>query len=144
RNDFDYVLTSVLIAPDFRMAILQPREGGDPIRVRVGTAPEAAPAWRLASLEPRSAVFDGPGGERTLELRVSDGEGGIPPTQPSAGTNMPGASRPAPPDIAPPGGAGPAVRNADDPAAAPAGPDQPPPDAAHADNRASAEQIDAI
>src|SRR3546814_18524536 len=31
RNDFDYVLTSVLIAPDFRMAILQSldeRRGG--------------------------------------------------------------------------------------------------------------------
>src|SRR3546814_6728894 len=77
RNDFDYVLTSVLIAPDFRMAILQPREGGDSVRVRVGTAPEAAPGWRLVSLEPRRAVFDGPEGERQLELRVFDGEGGI-------------------------------------------------------------------
>src|SRR3546814_3288531 len=62
------------------MAILQPREGGDSVRVRVGTAPEAAPGWRLVSLEPRRAVFDGPEGERKLELRVFDGEGGIPPT----------------------------------------------------------------
>jgi len=139
RNDFDYVLTSVMIAPDFRMAILQPREGGDPIRVRVGTAPEAAPGWQLVSLEPRSAVFDGPEGERKLELRVFDGEGGIPPTPTSAGANMPGTSRPAPP-----GGTEPAVRDADDPTPAPAGPDQPQPDAAEADNRASAEQIDAI
>lgn len=144
RNDFDYVLTSVLIAPDFRMAILQPREGGDSIRVRVGTAPEAAPGWQLVSLEPRRAVFDGPEGERKLELRVFDGEGGIPPTPMSAGANMPGTSRPTPPGVAPPGGTEPAVRDADDPAPAPAGPDQPPPDAAETDNRASAEQIDAI
>lgn len=142
-NDFDYVLTSVLIAPDFRMAILQPREGGDPIRVRVGTAPEAAPAWRLASLEPRSAVFDGPEGERKLELRVFDGEGGIPPTPTSTRANVPGASRPAPPGIAPPTGTEPAVRDADTPSPAPARPGQPPA-AAEADNRASAEQIDAI
>src|SRR3546814_6415840 len=73
-----------MIAPDFRMAILQPREGGDSVRVRVGTAPEAAPGWRLVSLEPRRAVFDGPEGERKLELRVFDGEGGIPPTATSA------------------------------------------------------------
>src|SRR3546814_8470325 len=81
-----------MIAPDFRMAILQPREGGDSVRVRVGTAPEAAPGWRLVSLEPRRAVFDGPEGERKLELRVFDGEGGIPPTATSAGADMPGAS----------------------------------------------------
>src|SRR3546814_6715447 len=83
-----------MIAPDFRMAILQPREGGDSVRVRVGTAPEAAPGWRLVSLEPRRAVFDGPEGERKLELRVFDGEGGIPPTATSAGADMPGASPP--------------------------------------------------
>src|SRR3546814_226037 len=94
RNDFDYVLTSVMIAPDFRMAILQPREGGDSVRVRVGTAPEAAPGWRLVSLEPRRAVFDGPEGERKLQLSVLDGEGGIPPTAPSAGAEMPGARPP--------------------------------------------------
>lgn len=144
RNNFDYVLTSVLIAPDFRMAILQPREGGDPIRVRVGTAPEAAPGWQLVSLEPRSAVFDGPEGERKLELRVFDGEGGIPPTPTSAGMEMPVAPPPVPADTAPPADAGPAVRDADDPAPASARGDDPPPGAQEADNRASAEQIDAI
>src|SRR3546814_19571789 len=83
-----------MIAPDFRMAILQPREGGDSVRVRVGTAPEAAPGWRLVSLEPRRAVFDGPAGERKRELRVFDGEGGIPPTATAAGATMTVASPP--------------------------------------------------
>src|SRR3546814_11809386 len=66
RNDFDYVLTSVMIAPAFRMAILQPREGGDSVSVRVCTAPEAAPGWRLVSLAPGRAVFGGPEGERKI------------------------------------------------------------------------------
>src|SRR5690606_8242726 len=145
RNDFDYVLTSVMIAPDFRMAILQPREGGDPVRVRVGTAPEAAPGWQLVSIEPRSAVFEGPDGERKLELRVFDGKGGIPPTATSAqpdeaGTQVvptPAMPRPSPPDTRP------VVRNADDPAAGPMEPGQPP-NPEEADNRESAEQIDSI
>src|SRR3546814_20798089 len=66
RNDFDYVLTRVLIAPAFRMAILQPREGGDSVRLRVGPAPEAAPGWRLVALAPRRAGFssgEGRGGK---------------------------------------------------------------------------------
>lgn len=145
RNDFDYVLTSVMIAPDFRMAILQPSEGGDPIRVRVGTAPEAAPGWQLVSIEPRSAVFDGPEGERKLELRVFDGKGGIPPTATSAkpgGAGMPVVPTPAKPRPAPPD-ARPVVGNADDPAARPTEPDQSP-NPEETDNRESAEQIDSI
>lgn len=141
---FDYVLTSVLIAPDFRMAILQPREGGDSVRVKVGAAPESAPGWRLVSLEPRRAVFDGPEGERKLELRVFDGEGGIPPTPVSAGNRAAPVTarpaRPAPDDMGmePP-------QPAPEPApGAPPGLDQPPKNAAEPDNRASADQIDAI
>lgn len=77
---FDFVLTSVLIAPGFEMAIVQPSDGGDSVRVRVGDAPRNAPAWQLVSLAPRSAVFSGPEGERTLQLRVFDGTGGQAPT----------------------------------------------------------------
>ena len=137
KAGFDYVLTSVMIAPDFRMAILQPSEGGDPVRVKVGAAPETAPGWRLVSLEPRQAVFDGPEGERKLQLRVFDGEGGIPPT-PSASPAGDAAGRQAPraPDKAaptPPAQDAGSVEDAD--AAQPA--EKP-------DNRASAEQIEAI
>lgn len=77
---FDYVLTSVLITPGLKMAILQPADGSDPVRVRLDEAPEAHPAWRLSTLAERSAVFEGPDGQRSLELRVYDGQGGQAPT----------------------------------------------------------------
>jgi general secretion pathway protein N len=79
-NTFDFVLTSVLLTPRLTMAIVQPAGGGEPVRLKIGEAPESAPAWALASVEPRSVVFNGPEGERTLELRVFDGVGGEPPT----------------------------------------------------------------
>jgi len=146
RNGFDYVLTSVMIAPDFRMAILQPSEGGDPVRVKVGAAPETAPGWRLVSLEPRQAVFDGPEGERKLQLRVFDGEGGIPPTPSTApaGESAGGPARRAP-DMA--GPAPPVRQQADSAEDADAAADAAQPAAEPAekpDNRASAEQIEAI
>jgi general secretion pathway protein N len=148
KGGFDYVLTSVLIAPDFRMAILQPSGGGKSVRVRVGSAPESAPGWTLASLDPRSAVFNGPEGERKLELRVFDGEGGEPPTPmsddgrapaplvaPPAATDATDA-RPTPPPSSPVPGA----KDAADPMQ---GPTQPAATDA-ADNRPSSEQIEAI
>ena len=80
-NTFDYVLTSVLITPGLHMAIVQPTAGGDSIRIKLGESAEAAAAWRLMVLNPRSAVFAGPEGEKTLNLRVYDGSGGETPTQ---------------------------------------------------------------
>lgn len=85
-NTFDYVLTSVLITPGLNMAIVQPTAGGDSIRIKLGESSEAAAAWRLVTLNPRSAVFAGPEGEKTLDLRVYDGNGGEAPTQVSAAT----------------------------------------------------------
>ena len=41
---FDYTLTSVLRTPAMELVILQPAAGGDPVRVKLGEAPEAAPA----------------------------------------------------------------------------------------------------
>ena len=81
---FDYVLTSVLITPTLHMAIVQPSAGGDSIRVKLGEAAEAQPAYRLTTLDPRSAVFEGPDGVHTLQLRVFDGTGGEPPTEMAA------------------------------------------------------------
>ncbi|MDQ3494798.1 MAG: general secretion pathway protein GspN [Pseudomonadota bacterium] len=77
---FDYVLTSVLVSPGLQMAILRGTGGGEPIRLRVGESPEATPSWSLQSVQPRSVVFVGPEGTRTLELRVFDGVGGEAPT----------------------------------------------------------------
>src|SRR5690606_8281158 len=73
---FDYVLTSVLITPGTKLAIIQPPDGSESVRVRLDQAPESHPAWRLIGISPRSAVFEGPEGQRNLVLRVFDGEGG--------------------------------------------------------------------
>lgn len=103
---FDLVLTSVLIAPPLQMAIVQPRDGGEPLRVRVGESPRGFGGWTLSSVAPRSAVFAGPEGERTLELRVYDGVGGQPPTPiaqvPRSGAPAGRPSVPPPPPPQPP------------------------------------------
>ena len=78
---FDFVLTSVLITPQVQMAIVQPAAGGDSIRMKIDEAPAEAQGWRLVSVQPRAATFIGPQGEKTLELRVFDGKGGVAPTQ---------------------------------------------------------------
>jgi general secretion pathway protein N len=79
-NAFDYLLTSVLITPNLHMAILQPADGSESVRVKLGEVPESHPAWRLTALDARSAVFEGPEGRREMTLRVFDGQGGQPPT----------------------------------------------------------------
>ena len=119
-NTFDYTLTSVLIASGVQLAILKPAaDGGASVRVKVGEAVETAPQWTLASVLPRSAVFRGPDGEKTLDLRVFDGVGGAAPppvAQPvgqtavinesvsASGVDQPGAQGPAvvppPPTVA--------------------------------------------
>lgn len=103
KETFDFVLTSVLLTPGLEMAIVRSAEDGEPVRLKVGEAPEGSAAWTLASIAPRSAVFQGPEGERTLELRVFDGTGGEPPTAMSvpppqgAGTRQHAAPRPPQP-----------------------------------------------
>ena len=147
---FDFVLTSVLHTPDFEMAILQPTAGGDSQRVRLGDAPQTAPGWVLTEVDARSAVFNGPEGERKLELRVFDGEGGSPPT-PMAGAG--GTPRPGTPDASGMPTPPPIMRKPAPGAPKPASPSPPADmtnDAANAaaqsaeDADASAAQIDAI
>ena len=89
----DFILTSVLLTPDFKMIILQPTTGGESIRLKIGDAPPAAPAWRLSAVNPRSAVFNGPDGQSTLELRGFDGTGG---QASGAVTRVPGAESSVP------------------------------------------------
>lgn len=124
-NTFDYVLTSVMMTSGVQLAILKPAaEGAQPVRVKVGEAVETAPQWTLTSLQPRSATFLGPDGEKALELRVFDGVGGavpppiaqIPPppppgavineTLPEQPDNEMSASSPPPVSPAPIGSAG--------------------------------------
>lgn len=75
------LVTSIVLTPQLQAALVR-REGSDRSeRVRVGEEVPGSPGWRLLSLQPRMAVFDGPDGEVDLALRVFDGEGGEPPTQ---------------------------------------------------------------
>ena len=78
-DELDVILTSVLITPNLQLAILTDAKDATSSRVRVGEA-VAGSNWRLTRLEPRLAVLEGPGGERKLDLRVYDGQGGLPPT----------------------------------------------------------------
>ena len=66
----DFILTGVLISPQVRLAIMVPKSGGQSVRVREGASPEGASGWRLVEVQPRRAVFEGSGGETTLDLRV--------------------------------------------------------------------------
>ncbi|TKR31039.1 general secretion pathway protein GspN [Luteimonas gilva] len=104
KNDFNYVLSSVLIGPDLKMAILQPPEGGEGIRLKLGEASDKLPGWRLTEVTPRSAIVASASETRSLELRVFDGRGGQPPTalpssqanaQPATGGTQ--ATMPVPP-----------------------------------------------
>jgi len=141
---FDYVLTSVLISPRLEMAILQPSQGGESVRVKLDQAPESHPAWRLVGVNQRSAVFEGPEGSRTLQLRVYDGVGGQRPTAIAPPPPQPGRQQVP---IAPPGAdrtdrvratgargeltddAGVPVREpAEEPATEPAAPEKPEPE----------------
>lgn len=82
---FNGVLTSVLLTDGLRMAIFSEENGAISKRVRLGdTVPGTA--WRLATLEARRAVLEGPEGQRVLDLRVFDGQGGQAPT-PVVATN---------------------------------------------------------
>jgi general secretion pathway protein N len=72
---FDYALTSVIITPRLRLAIVEPSSGGESVRVREGESAEGLGGWRLLELRPRAAVFEGPGGRRELPLRVWAGGG---------------------------------------------------------------------
>ncbi|RDY68874.1 general secretion pathway protein GspN [Lysobacter soli] len=110
QTAFDYVLTSVLITPTLKMAILQPADGSESVRVKLGEVPESHPAWRLTSLDARSAVFEGPEGRREMTLRVFDGNGGQPPT---AVATAPGTNRQQPVGVpVPPAAANAAAANA--------------------------------
>lgn len=79
-NPFDFVLTGVLIAPGVSVATLQEADGSTGPRVRVGQDVPGHPGWRLLRLSPRMAVFTGPEGETSLELRKFTGEGAQLPT----------------------------------------------------------------
>lgn len=79
NGNLDVTLTSVLITEHLQLAIVRDNASGASRRVRLGEALEGS-AWRLIDLHPRQAVFEGPGGQRTLDLRIFDGRSGDAPT----------------------------------------------------------------
>lgn len=88
--ELDVMLTSVLITPNLQLAILTSNKDATSYRVRMGETMQGS-NWRLVRLEPRRAVIEGPTGQRVLDLRVFDGQGGQAPTPIAASTGS-GAS----------------------------------------------------
>lgn len=142
--DFDAVLTSVLITPSLQMAILTDNQGGASHRVRVGeTVPGTA--WRLTELHPRQAIFEGPSGQRVMDLRVYNGVGG-PPGTPLAvtanGDDSGATASPAPAAIAAP--AVPAPQPSSNVDGAPVATVKPPPPPDAGQQLTQEQQIEAI
>jgi general secretion pathway protein N len=132
-TEIDVALTSVLITPRLQMAILTDNQGGASRRVRVGDL-VAGTSWRLVSVAPRSATLEGPSGQRTLELRVFNGEGAGQVVQPVVAEG-------APPPPNPEGAPDP---NAAGPQPVPPPPANAVPAPAPADNLTPEQQIEAI
>ena len=132
-----------------KLAILQSPDRSKSLRVKLGESPESQPSWRLTELSPRSAVFEGPEGRRSMDLRTFDGTGGEPPTaiaQPGAAPVGQSVRRPPQPQPQPqPQPAAPSASPASRAAAAPtngverAGPQGPAVVAEPASQRASAD-----
>ncbi|MBW8312277.1 MAG: hypothetical protein K0M64_09615 [Rhizobium sp.] len=128
----DWVLSGVLLAGEFKAALLQSPDGSRSQRVRAGELVEGT-AWRLVALEPRRASFEGPQGRRELDLRVFDGRGVAKPSAAPASAPRAADGRAS---------AGPATTNPA-PAAAPAA--TPAPAAPAAEGELSQEQqVEAI
>lgn len=76
RGGFEPMLTGVLVSGDLRVAVVKDAASDMPSRhVRVGESIPDHPEWRLVRLDAREAVFEGPGGQRTLPLRTYEGSG---------------------------------------------------------------------
>lgn len=77
----DVTLTSVVLTKDVGIALLTDNKTKETQSVRVGGTLEGEQSgWKLAQLEPRRAIFEGPTGRTEVELRVFDGSGGQSPT----------------------------------------------------------------
>lgn len=69
-NIGDLELTGIIVTPGLRMALLRDRSKDTTVRVKEGTA-LADGHWTLASLTPRSAIFESGGERRELTLKVA-------------------------------------------------------------------------
>jgi general secretion pathway protein N len=81
QQPLNVVLTSVIITPTLRMAIVRDTASNKSLRVREGQPLEGGPAgWKLVAVSRHQAVFESSQGRTTLDLRVFNGQGGEPPT----------------------------------------------------------------
>lgn len=146
-GELDVVLSSVLITPRLQMAVFTDNKDASSRRVRLG---EVVPGsnWRLAVLEPRRAVLEGPSGQRELGLRVFDGKGGQAPTSVAEGARAPSAdgngSNDAVRDANLPPPPQPVATPAPAPVAAQPGNDAPQPDASATAPLTQEQQVEAI
>lgn len=105
---FEFQLTGVVNTPALELAVLQPIQGGEALRVLKGSGPKGAEAWVLQGVEGRTAIFMGPGGEQRLELRRPvDAAMPVPPAGMPAGMPPMPPGVPAPPPPPPPMAAAP-------------------------------------
>ncbi|UPG90649.1 general secretion pathway protein GspN [Luteibacter aegosomaticola] len=91
-NIGDLELTGIIMTSDLHMALLRDKGKNTTVRVKEGAALEGH--WTLASLTPRSAVFDNAGQRRELALKVAAPE---PLAGQKPGTPPPPGQQPARP-----------------------------------------------
>ena len=73
--------TSVIVTGKAKIAIVSDRASGKSQSLKVGESLAGEQSsWKLVELQPRAAVFEGPGGRNRVDLRVFDGTGGEAPT----------------------------------------------------------------
>ena len=81
QQPLNVVLTSIIMTPSLRMAIVRDTASGKSLRVREGQPLEGGPTgWKLVAVSRQQAVFESGQGRTTLDLRVFNGQGGEPPT----------------------------------------------------------------
>ncbi|UPG94933.1 general secretion pathway protein GspN [Luteibacter aegosomatissinici] len=93
-NIGDLELTGIIMTDGLHMALLRDRDKGTAVRVKEGAALQEG-HWTLASLTPRSAVFDNGGQRRELTLKVAAPDP-LANAKPG-GPTPPGAQPPRPP-----------------------------------------------
>lgn len=122
-STFDFQLTGVIDTPEIELAVLQPVQGGEAVRVLKGSAPKGADAWILQGVDGRTAIFIGPGGEQRLELRRPVDAAPPPPPMPTAAAPPPppppSSAMPPPPMQMPPAPPPTATANVPPPTAPP-------------------------
>jgi general secretion pathway protein N len=84
-SPLDVALTSVILTPQLRIAIVTDNRSGKSQSLKPGDALEGEQSgWSLKELEPRKAVFANGGQLASVDLRVFDGTGGQAPVAAAA------------------------------------------------------------